>query len=422
MCWRMKMNWKQNLPVIVVWYATLLVVVAGVSFGIDFLPRCNYNNFRGFLISQPETTFLNGFATWDGVWYAEISTNGYRFNPRQGSHVVFFPLYPACGWAISYLTRCDAVLALVLFSQFVFLADLWLLRVYVRARFPNADELLADQSLLCLGLVPGTLWFRMAYSEGLLLLFVLLFLLGLQQKWSLWWLAVVAGAATGTRAIGVTLSIIWLVEVVLRQVESEDSSHLRTLLRTTHWIVLGGPIAIWGLLAFMAHLWWVFGDPMLFHSNQALFNDMERMEIPWPRRLWDLVTLEPLWSVFVPGSPRYWMSDEPSANPLFSLRFINVPYFCGSVALVSLGWWRGWLNRYDLWLSTLLLLIPYITKGYDNAMLGHARYASVVAPVYLVMGHVLTDCPSVVRQLLAAMSGMLLAFYSALFAAWYIFV
>jgi hypothetical protein len=211
---------------------------------------------------------LNGFATWDGVWYADIARDGYRFDPRKGSHVVFFPMYPVFGWAINLLTGCGVVLALVLFSQFVFLADLWLLRLYVRARFPEAEDLLADQTLLALGLLPGTFWFRMAYSDGLLLLFVLLFLLGLQQKWSLWWLAVIAGAVTGTRAVGVTLSIIWLVEVVRRQSIAADGSPLRTLFRTAGWALLGGPVAIWGVLTFMAHLWWVFGDPMLFTQTK----------------------------------------------------------------------------------------------------------------------------------------------------------
>lgn len=423
--------WCVNRPVwlplavrnLLTWYVTLLVVAAGVWFGVDYLPRREYNDFPGFLIWQPETSFLNGFATWDGVWYADIAGKGYQYDPGEGSHVVFFPLYPVCGWLVSQVTGWDVVLSLVVVSQVVFLADLWVLGAYARDRSASGDDTLVEQSLFALAILPGTFWFRMAYSDGLFLLFVLLFLLGIRRGWSLWWLALFSAGATGTRTVGVVLAAVWAFEVWRRQAERHGGRwKLATLLRTVGWGLLAGPMAIGGLLGFMVHLWWVFGDPLLFHSNQSLFNDAARMAVPWPRRLFDLATLESLWSILVPGTNRYWMTHETVDNPLFTLRFMNVPYFAASAVLLLIGWWRNWLNRTELWVGGLLLAIPYVTKGYDNAMLGHARYAAVAAPVYLVAGHLLTALPPLARQLLGALSACLLAFYSALFAAWFIFI
>lgn len=73
-------------------------------------------------------------------------------------------------------------------------------------------------------------------------------------------------------------------------------------------------------------------------------------------------------------------------------------------------------------LAAGLLLIAYVTKGHDNAMLGHARYASVVIPAYISAGFLLASLPVLVRILLMMLSAALLFAYSALFAAWYIFI
>lgn len=410
--------------VLAVAYTTFLIVCIGVWFGYDFLTRREYNHFPGFMIHQPNSTFVNSFANWDGVWYADIARDGYQYDPQQGSHVVFFPLYPLCGWVLSQLTGWHVVVSLLVVSQTLSVINVWLLGDYIRRRYCDANEAMVDAALLGLALLPGTLWFRMAYSDGLFLTFVLLFLGSVQRKLPLWVMAVFSGGATGTRTVGIALAIVWAFVVWSRQQEATGESRwsLRVLARTVGVGVLLGPVCLWGLLAFMLHLWWVFGDPLIFQSNQALYNDAVRMAAPWSQRCFDLLTLEPLWSVFVPGTNRYWLTYEPVANPLFVLRFVNVPYFTATALLIGYGAWKGWLNATEFWVGALLLLIPYVTKGYDNAMLGHARYAAVAAPVYLVVGRLLCQWPPLVGQLLFSLSAVLLAFYSALFAAWYIFI
>ncbi|MBI1902784.1 MAG: hypothetical protein HYS13_16930 [Planctomycetia bacterium] len=69
-----------------------------------------------------------------------------------------------------------------------------------------------------------------------------------------------------------------------------------------------------------------------------------------------------------------------------------------------------------------MLLIPYLTKSYDNAMAGFGRFAAVVVPVYPVMGWLLMRMPAALRCGLLAISGFLLGAYSALFAAGYRFL
>ena len=175
-----------------------------------------------------------------------------------------------------------------------------------------------------------------------------------------------------------------------------------------------------GLLAFMAWRWHQFDDPLLFATHHRSYN--ARVETPLLDRVWNLLRLEPLWSVYVPGNSSFWMLNEPVQNPLFSLRFLNPIAFIGTCGLLVLGAWKRWLNLRELLLGGLLVLIPYATKGHDNALLGISRYCIVVAPVYIVFGRVLLRMPEGLRTTLLILCGTLLALYSSLFAAWYVWI
>jgi hypothetical protein len=175
------------------------------------------------------------------------------------------------------------------------------------------------------------------------------------------------------------------------------------------------PIACWGLLAWMACQWAAFGDPFAFARTQALWSLKPATATA---ELQGLLTLEPFWSVYEPWSDSWWARHEPVRNPLFSLQFAN-PLLFGAVAgLVGWGALRGGLDRYEVSLSLLLLLIPYATHAFRSGMTAHARYACVAFPAYAVVGHWCAVRPTL-GAALAAVSAVLLFAYSALFSAWY---
>jgi hypothetical protein len=175
----------------------------------------------------------------------------------------------------------------------------------------------------------------------------------------------------------------------------------------------------WGLVAFMFYQWQAFGDPLVFARAQLTWNLRAEAEYPLPRAAWATATLEPIWAVYVPSKVEYWARYDTHGNPLLSLRFANPVYFLGTVALVVLGWRKKWLNGYELLLSAGLLLIPYVTKSYDNAMASFGRFSAVVVPAYVALGHLLHRLPVPLSAALLAISAFFLAVYSALFAAWY---
>lgn len=267
---------------VVVYCSSTLLVVAGVWFGYDFIPRENHFHFPHYAVSQPPRSFVGAFANWDGVWYRDIVEHGYQYDPSEGSYVVFFPGYPLLGYIVAAVTRsADAVLALLLVSNFAFFACLLLLPLYIKSRFPVVTDDTGQWAQLLLAFSPLSFFFRMAYSESLFVLLILLVLIGVQRRWSPWIVGLCVGASTGVRLAGVALVPIFLFYVWQRSDHAAATGDSRTTPWSSahRWPVLFlAPLSIWGLLGYMVYLGWAFDDPLAFHHNQARFNDILRAE------------------------------------------------------------------------------------------------------------------------------------------------
>jgi hypothetical protein len=159
-------------------------------------------------------------------------------------------------------------------------------------------------------------------------------------------------------------------------------------------------------LAYMGYQYVVFDQPLAFALTQDHFREQPRVALP--DKILSLATLEPLWGAMVPSSPFYWERIESHDNPFFSLLFVNPIAFTLTALLTAFGLWKRWLNAREGLLAIGLLALPYITRGYDNSLLGAARFTTVVVPVYLVVGHVLYRLPNPVAQPLIGVSGFFL--------------
>ena len=69
----------------------------------------------------------------------------------------------------------------------------------------------------------------------------------------------------------------------------------------------------------------------------------------------------------------------------------------------------------------LLLVIPYITRGYEMSMRSQGRFAAVVVVNYLVLGKLLSVVPSSLAGIAVGMAAAVLALWSALYAAGFLF-
>ncbi|MEZ6064551.1 MAG: hypothetical protein R3B90_02325 [Planctomycetaceae bacterium] len=382
------------------YYLTLLVVLAGVVFGADFLHRQYHPN-------QNQRGFINSLNNWDGFWYARIVDRGYSFDPDRQSSVAFYPAYPSVARGVKAATGLSTEVSLLLTAH----AALWGIFVtigaYDRGRVGVRGSVDPHALMLTFGLWPMTLFFRMAYTESLFVLLEMVVLIGIHRRWRLPLIAVIAGAATAVRPVGVALllPLLW------------DWNR-----RSTSWwglfarMSVYGVVSCWGLLAYMGWLQVTFGDGLAFMQTQRHW--ATRLELAWPERAWSLLIFEPLWSVYLPSSSAYWANQEPVDNPLFSLQFWNPLLFLVSVVLVAWGAFKRWLTTPELLLACGLLAIPYVTHSYRALCLAQGRYAASVFPMYIVMARIATTLPANVRHSILPVRRRL-GIGSALFAAWY---
>lgn len=375
-----------------------VVVLLGVQFGVQFVAVRNHQ------------TALDGMLSWDGQHYRTIAENGYDFRPDAPSNVAFFPAFPLAAGGLAWATRMSAPSALVVVSNACLAGCFALLALYVRDRYARAGPGLVWSVLAALALVPLTFFFHMAYSESMFVLVSLVALYAMRRRWPLVVIALVVGLATAVRPVGVALVPVLLL--YLWRVEPHAERHLGQRLLQIAWVV---PLSVWGLIGYMTYLGLKFDAPLAFATTQSYWR--MRPEVDLGSRAMALLTLEPIWSVYVPNAANFWRVHEIGEQPYFSLLFANPIYFVATAALVLVGARKRWLDGRETLLSAGLLLIPYVTRSFEMCMASQARFAAAVFPIYLVLGRALNAAPPMAAGSVAAIGGLLLGAYAALFAA-----
>jgi len=376
---------------------TSVIVVLGVIFGHHFLGDHNdRRTVKGDLVM--------GFAREDGEWYRQIASKGYSYKTKGRSTCAFFPAYPLLASAVSRVTGLSTEMALLVVSHCCLAATFVLTAAYIDRRFGGAYPRLGSYVLLCLGLMPATLFFRMTYSESLFVFVTVWALFSMEMKWPLLLIALVVGLATATRPVGVAL----LGPLLLH---CRDRS-------ATKWNFVGNaafilPFACWGIAAYILFQNVQFGEPLAFAKTQVHWG---WRPVSAYEKFLALVTLEPIWTVFDSADPTYWGFRDLQHGPLFNWTAVNPIYFVLTVTLVLVGTYKRWLSSYEVFLSTGLLLIPYLTRGYEMGMGSGARFAAAVFPVYLVLGNILVRLPGSLSGALLGVSAFYLGAFSALFA------
>jgi Gpi18-like mannosyltransferase len=383
--------WSKPLPLGLLVYAlTSGIVVLGASFGHQFVAPPG---------ETPGPGFHEKFSAYDGGWYKWIAATGYHYDPNHQSSTAFFPLYPLLGAGVMRLTGLGATWSLLIVSHSCLAAAFVVAAVYLHGRRPPPDRATVSLTLLALGLLPATFFFRMTYSESVFLLLTLLFLLGIQRGWPLPVVALITGLATASRPVGVGLLLPLLIYVWRR------SPSRRAFL--AH-MSLSAPLAGSGLLAYAAFLYMQFGDPLVFAKTQIHWGSAAPS---LTTKMLALLSYQPIWEIFL------W---QPAAGwSVFAWEQVNPVYFAASGILIVFGAWRGRLNAYETSLTAMLLFIPYLTRGYEMNMASSARFAAVVFPVYLILGEWLARLPPAMSAAVLGISTFFLGAFSALFAGGY---
>jgi hypothetical protein len=378
-----------------------LVVLLGANFGRFYVTPGPW--------AKPSDSLIELLVNWDGGFFVGIVTRGYTYTPGEASPIHFFPFYPLLGWVLMQLTGWAPQTALVVLSHGCLAASLCLLGRYMERRYGPEHQGARNAALLTLSFVPAGIFFHMGYTESLFLLLLLAELQVIEQGRHPVLVALLVAMAIATRAVGVALLLPLLLYL------ARYAGRLKPFLG---WCCLCLPLAGSGLLAYGAYCHCAFGDALATVRDRATLWALRPL-LPWPEKLLTLMTLQPVWDIFLPSSPAFWGRYVIRAQFPFSLYVANPFYFVVALALVAGGWRKRWLNRYEASAALGLLLIPYWNGGYEAQMVSMARYVVVIAPLYLVAGRILGKLPPLVSGCTLGLSGMFLAVYAALFARWY---
>jgi len=399
----LRFRWRALSDVLACYYLTLVPILLGMLVSFTLL-------LPGRPIPYGENDFVLRFAAWDGGQFMQIMEHGYQYDPNKISNVAIFPGLPTLAKGVTILTGCSAAVALLLVSHFFLILSFLLMHRYVCMRFPDQPAL-PGWTIIAFSLFPTTFFFRMAYSESMFFFFSLLTFYGMLRRWPIPLIAIIAGACTGTRLVGVALTVPLMMHIFHREKQTIDRAAQ---------VAISLPIAVWGLVAFMFYQLQVFDDPFVFAKAQANFH--LRPHVDLPDRLFQLFCGEPIWNTYISSSSAYWHTYSPEPSPWLNMQFSNPLYFLLAVMLLVTGWFKRALNQEEAIFTALLLAIPYFSRGYDFCMGSQARYVAGAFPLYIVWGAALKKLPLPIAGSLLGVWGFLLAMYTALFGAWYFFV
>lgn len=394
-CFRTIADPECLLRVLGAYYLGLVVVVLGVCFGEQAISRREHDH-------QNAPGIVTDMCAWDGVWYGRIAADGYSYDPDRHSTVAYFPGYPLLVRTVAFTLNLKTETAQLVVSHLSFLFSLIAFQFYLRGTVAE------EYSVVLLAIWPMGLFLRMGYGESLFLLLCLLTLLTIRSQGPCWLAAILAGAATGTRSVGVALILPLAWDWWQR-----SRSWQGFVGRAATW----GPVACWGLLAYMAYQYEAFGDPLAFVKTQRHWS--QRPGLDELENLMALCTLEPIWTIYLPSSPAYWRQHEYIPDAAFSLQFWNPVYFVVCGGLVGYGAWKKLLTPPEWLVSVGLLGIPFVMQSYRMMMLGHGRFTCVVFPMFIVLGHLVAKKFRLLAVFLCIVMGVQLFYWSALFAAWH---
>ena len=393
-----KENQNMSLGFVVFVYAAsrLFYLVAGVLL-VGLVPVSRFHN----VTSDVPFGTMNIWSHWDGEHYVYLATSGY-LQPPDNVSPAFFPLYPL-------LIRSFAELfggplshgALSLYGVLISLLALPLAFYFVyRIAEDGWGTRVAQGAILTLAFFPTSFFFNAAYTESLFLALSAGSLWAIRIRRDLLLACVLAGLATATRNVGVFL-LVPLAFEWLRNVE-----HYR-------WRGAYLALAPSGLVLYASYLWWRFGDPLLFYTEQQ----------DWGRRATGpLTTLRNIWEGAREGARQLFSSNlraDPSlanladhlgaASNLFSVAFLIL-----AVVLLVAG---ARVLPLDLSAYAFLLVVPPALFGTpENPLMGLPRYVLVAFPTFIVLGALLKRTPYLVGWLILSAAVSLVP--CALFVTW----
>jgi Mannosyltransferase (PIG-V) len=348
------------VAVLPAWITARVLVLAGYVLAVAVSNR---------LVGQHPEQLNNGLLAWDGTFYRDLATSGYRSLPVGALR--FFPLFPLLGRLVAAPLGGHVGVVLVVLANGLSLAVLVLVRRLVVLE--KDDLALADRAVWCMAIFPAAFVLVFAYSESLMLVVTLALFLCLRRgRW--WWVAPLGLAAALSRPLGVVVAVPVMVEAV---------RGWRTLTPGDWAARAAGVVAPFvGLATYLAWVGHAFGNWRLPFTVQ---DDLRGgVRFPVSRIIEGFHQLA--------GSQRF--GDG-----------LHLPFLLGLLVLLVVVF-RTWPLLYGLYASAILVLA--LSAENLNSI---ERYGMSAFPLLLALAVVMRP-PQVDRAVMAVMGGGVVALSS----------
>jgi hypothetical protein len=384
-------------------WISFVIILGAAAVGDEYLIHCRD--------AGGGRKLLDLFTRWDGRSYVAIADEGYLYDKGRPERIAFFPLYPLLGRLAARISHSQSQICLLLISNLAFASSLVLLYRYCQGRTSGDDGSASLWTLLVAAYFPPGFFFRMVYTESVCLFLFICTLSAIRKQSHPFWVAALAGIASGCRSVGVAASLPLLAYIW---------SGKRKFRKAATATLLFLPLSYSGLLGFSAFQLIAYKKPFAFIEIQDSYRMRPRVS-PTVRAI-KLATAEPIWACFDPRSDGFWSSlsmsrDNPEA--VVSLMFWNPIYFVAAALIILIGAATRSLDRYEILLASGLLIIPYVTRGYDFGMCSQARFVTLCFPIYIVAGRIMAQLPDVLRIPIVVIAAINMAAFTALFSAGY---
>jgi hypothetical protein len=275
---------------------------------------------------------------WDAYWYLDVAQNGYYLRgDKTLANVVFFPLYPLLMRAAGLLTGGNLALAGWIVSSVFLALALMALMTLAREFHSGVDPMLPGIFLLA---YPTAFFLNAIYSESLFL-FLSLAVVICARRGQFVWAGIWAALASATRVAGVFLGAILVIEFI-------NAHGWRALFSRRARPLALAPL---GILAFFGYHWLAFGDFFLYLKVQRWFGrDFETALADFAIR-----------------------NNPDLVNTVLDLSYALLAVVFAIIALL----------RVRLSYGAYMLVSLGIALG-SGSVLGIARYAMVLFPIYLI--------------------------------------
>lgn len=388
-----------------VWFVALVFAVSRVFYlvaGAVLSAVMPVAEFQRGTLDDPYGS-MNVWSHWDGEHYVSLALEGYLRGEGQVSPA-FFPAY-------SLLVRSSTELfggpltaaAVSVWGVLVSLGALLFALYFVyRIAEDGWGEAVARRTVLALAFFPTAFFLGAVYTESLFLAFSAGAVWAARVRRDLLLAAALAALAGATRNVGVFL-ILPLVHEWLRHAGEY------------RWRVAYLGLIPAGLVAYMGYLWWRFGEPLLFYTDQTQWG----REATGPlASLTGAFTeaFEALRFLTRPGS--FPVDLESAADYLASANdAINLAFLTLALALFAYGLSPRVRLPWGLaGYAALAAFLPALFGSVQSPLMGFPRYVLVVFPLFIALGMLLKN-----RALLAAWLASSIVFslaLCALFVSW----